>query len=109
MALSFLLYGFFPLVKRGRNDIAVSQSAAQENDDQQQALNIGLFYEQKAALDLQRDSGTLADSEYETLLADAQRRLLQDVQPKENNRSAAGQSADNNSGRWLLISSALVL
>ncbi len=109
MALSFLLYGFFPLVKRGRNDLAVSQSAAQENDDQQQALNIGLFYEQKAALDLQRDSGTLADSEYETLLADAQRRLLQDVQPKEDNRSAAGQNADTHSGRWLLISSALVL
>ena len=109
MALSFVLYGFLPAVKRRRQKMDVSNSAAQQSDDQQQQLNIGLFYEQKAALDSQRDSGALVDSEYEELLADAQRRLLQDVKLSENNSAASAQTVDGNSGSWLLISTAFVL
>lgn len=109
MMLSFVLYGFLPAVKRRRHKVDVSSSAAQQSDDQQQQLNIGLFYEQKAALDSQRDSGALVDSEYEELLADAQRRLLQDVNLSDNNSTASAQSVDANSGSWLLISTALVL
>ena len=109
MALSFVLYGFLPAVKRRRHKIDVSNSASQKNDDQQQQLNIGLFYEQKTALDSQRDSGALDDSEYEELLADAQRRLLQDVKVSENNCTASAQTVDGNSGSWLLISTAFVL
>ncbi len=109
MALSFVLYGFLPAVKRRRHKMDVSNSAAQQNDDQQQQLNIGLFYEQKTALDSQRDSGALVDSEYEELLADAQRRLLQDVKLSENNSAASAQTVDGNSGSWLLISTAFVL
>lgn len=109
MALSFVLYGFLPAVKRRRHKVDVSSSAFQQRDDQQQQLNIGLFYEQKAALDTQHDSGALDDGEYEELLADAQRRLLQDVKHSENNSTASAHSVDGNSGSWLLISAALVL
>ena len=109
MALSFVLYGFLPAVKRRRNQVDISSAAVQQNDDQQQQLNIGLFYEQKAALDSQRDSGTLDNNEYEELLADAQRRLLQDVKLSENNSAASVKAVDVNSGRWLLISGAFVL
>ena len=109
MALSFVLYGFLPAVKRRRNKADMFGSASQQNDDQQQQLNIGLFYEQKAALDSQRDAGTLAEREYAELLADAQRRLLQDVKLSESNSAASVQKADRNSGSWLLIGTALVV
>ncbi|RLA40022.1 MAG: c-type cytochrome biogenesis protein CcmI [Gammaproteobacteria bacterium] len=108
MALSFVLYGFLPAVKRGRNKTDMSGSASQYNDDQQQQLNIGLFHEQKAALDGQRDSGALGENEYAELLADAQRRLLQDVKLSDTNDRPT-QAADSNSGRWLLIGAALAI
>ena len=75
MALSFVLYGFLPGVKRRRNKVDLSNVAVQQKDDHQQQLNIDLFYEHKATLDSQRDNGTLDDVEYKELLADAQRRL----------------------------------
>ena len=109
MALSFVLYGFLPAVKRRRNEIDASSSALQQNEDQQQQLNIGLFYEQKTALDSQRDSGALDESEYEELLADAQRRLLQDVKLSGTSRATSVKTVDGNSGRWLLISAALIV
>lgn len=109
MALSFVLYGFLAAVKRRRHKMDASNSALQENDDQQQQLNIGLFYEQKVALDSQRDSGTLDDGEYKELLADAQRRLLEDVKLSDNNSAASAQRLSGNSGSWLLISGAFVL
>ncbi len=108
MALSFVLYGFLPAVKRRRNKVDVPGSAAQQSNDQQQQLNIGLFHEQKAALDGQRDSGVLGESEYAELLADAQRRLLQDVKPSDTNDTPT-QAADGLSGRWLLIGAALAV
>ena len=109
MALSFVLYGFLPAVKRRGNKVDVSGSASQQNDDQQQQLNIGLFHEQQALLDSQRDAGTLADSEYAELLADAQRRLLQDVKGSNENRTAPAAMADGQGGSWLLIATALVV
>jgi len=109
MALSFVLYGFLPAVKRRRNQVDVSSATVQQNDDQQQQLNIGLFYEQKTALDSQRDSGALDESEYEELLADAQRRLLQDVKLSGTSRATSVKTVDGNSGRWLLISAALIV
>jgi len=109
MALSFLLYGFLPVVKRRRNEILLSGPVDQQQDDQQQQLNIGLFREQQAVLDSQRDAGTLADSEYAELLADAQRRLLQDVKRSDENSTAAASMADGQSGSWLLIVTAFVV
>ena len=109
MALSFVLYGFLPGVKRRRNKVDLSNVAVQKKDDQQQQLNIGLFYEHKATLDSQRDNGTLDDGEYKELLADAQRRLLQDVKLSDKNSTASAQRASANSGSWLLISGAFVL
>ena len=108
MALSFLLYGFLPAIKRRRNNIDVTSSAIQQNDDQQQQLNIGLFYEQKTALDGQRYSGILDESEYAELLADAQRRLLQDVKLSDTN-DISTKTTDGHSGRWLLIGAALAI
>lgn len=109
MALSFVLYGFLPGVKRRRNRADLSNVAVQQKGDQQQQLNIGLFYEQKANLDNQRDSGTLDEGEYKELLADTQRRLLQDVKLSDKNSTASAQRASTNSGSWLLISGAFVL
>ena len=109
MALSFVLYGFLPGVKRRRNKVDLSNVAVQQKDDQQQQLNIDLFYEHKATLDSQRDNGTLDDGEYKELLADAQRRLLQDVKLSDKNSTASAQRASANSGSWLLISGAFVL
>jgi cytochrome c-type biogenesis protein CcmH len=109
MALSFVLYGFLPGVKRRRNKVDLSNVAVQKKDDQQQQLNIGLFYEHKATLDSQCDNGTLDDGEYKELLADAQRRLLQDVKLSDKNSTASAQRASANSGSWLLISGAFVL
>ena len=108
MALSFVLYGFLPAVKRRRNNVDVSSPAVQQNNDQQQQLNIGLFHEQKAALDSQRESGALGESEYAELLAEAQRRLLQDVKRSDTNDTST-QATDGLSGRWLLIGVALAI
>lgn len=108
MALSFVLYGFLPAVKRRRNQVDITSSAIQQNDNHQQQLNIGLFYEQKTALDSQRESGTLGESEYAELLADAQRRLLQDVKLSDTNDTST-KTTDGHSGRWLLIGAALAV
>ncbi|MEZ0186271.1 MAG: c-type cytochrome biogenesis protein CcmI [Candidatus Reddybacter sp.] len=110
MAVSFVLYGFLPAVnKRRRNKVDGPNSAAEESDDQQQQLNIGLFHEQKAALDSQRDSGALGDSEYAELLADAQRRLLQDVKHSNTHEAASSQTSNRPSGNWLLLAAALAI
>ena len=108
MALNFVLYGFLPAVKRRRNQVDITSSAIQQNDNHQQQLNIGLFYEQKTALDSQRESGTLGESEYAELLADAQRRLLQDVKLSDTNDTST-KTTDGHSGRWLLIGAALAV
>ncbi|MBL4782843.1 MAG: c-type cytochrome biogenesis protein CcmI [Porticoccaceae bacterium] len=109
MALSFLLYGFIPSVKRRRGRLAVSQSVATGCEDQQQELNVGLFREQQMYLEAQRDAGELAEEEYAELLADAQRRLLQDAKPKENHSPSAAQVSDAQGGNWLLIGAAFLL
>ncbi len=109
MALSFVLYGFIPSVKRRGGNAGVSNTAATAPDDQQQQLNVGLFREQKITLDTQRDAGDLGESEYAELLADAQRRLLQDVKHRERNSAGSAQVENGYSGNWLLMSAAPVL
>ncbi|MBQ0721172.1 MAG: c-type cytochrome biogenesis protein CcmI [Gammaproteobacteria bacterium] len=109
MALSFVLYSFIPSVKRRRGNRAVIDSALTSAGDQQQELNVGLFREQQTSLEAQRDAGELSESEYVELLADAQRRLLEDVKLKDNNGVSSLQVAVDHSGNWLLIGAALVV
>ncbi|OUS13155.1 c-type cytochrome biogenesis protein CcmI [Gammaproteobacteria bacterium 53_120_T64] len=109
MALSFLLYGFIPSVKRRRDQHAGSVALATGCDDQQQALNVSLFREQQRYLEVQRDAGELVEAEYSELLADAQRRLLEDVKPNENKRSTVVAGTAAQGGQGLLVVAALLL
>ena len=119
MALSFILYGFLPSVKRRHRQTELVSVDDTQRHNRQQQLNVSLYQEQLAALDLQRDSGGLNDGEYAQLLADTQRRLLQDVKHKDNNVeiSAAEISTavisaaviNKKAGHWLLMTAAFGL